>query len=134
MSYEKRIAQDWIETYSGEDSQDLSHDPLLFIELIVQCHWAFGWGVLEKILDTDVSGGSLPMLVAGPFDSWVKRHADKHADFLEFQAKASPRLRWALGGISQGSLHESTWQIIVNVRRPVWMDGQFPPPAPPVVN
>ena len=131
MTYEKRIADDWISTYSHASVIDDFRDPLIYIEIVVDHEAAYGWSILSEVFERDIEGTSLPMLVAGPFDSWIKRHSGEWIEFLTNEARSNPRVKWALGGISRGTLEETVWRRLKKARGPVWPSNEVPLPPPP---
>jgi hypothetical protein len=144
-SYLTKIADDWIFTYSQHEIADESRNPWTVVEIIARYDPSYSWFLFEEIFALDVEGKSLPMLVAGPFQTWVECHAESEViagannrrksepalrwiDILIYEATNEPRIRWALGGLSQASLDPVTWARIEHERESSWTDdGPLPP-------
>ncbi|WP_147270776.1 DUF6869 domain-containing protein [Alteripontixanthobacter maritimus] len=148
--YNARLADDWIYTYSNDPVLDDSLDPLGIIDIVVDHEPSSGLSIILEILNRDAVGASLPMLVAGPLDSWIKTHAANEIeatavekwlkkpplfwiDILIYNAESNDRVRWALGGIFQGTLNDEVWAHIEDVRAGPW-PREGPPACPPITN
>ena len=127
-SYYERIAADWIEQYSSKETPPGSYDPLLIMEAVIGYNAGMGWLLISTILEMDKVGASLPMLVAGPLDSWMSRHSADMIDFIEIEAATNERFKWALGGLRQNSIAKEVWNRIERARGEVW--SSTAPPIP----
>lgn len=129
MSYVERIAEDWVYTYSNEGLVGSKFDPLFVIEAIIDSNPSFSWLIIDKILEKDLKGITMPMLVFGPMESWMSRYAKDWIEFIEGEARVNLRFKRALGGLRQNQIDNSTWSRIEDAREAAWLASEPPDPS-----
>ena len=125
IPYIKRISEDWIETHSSDELVGSWRDPLLLIEVVIECNKSWSWMIISSIIDLDIKRTSLRDLVHGPLESWVSRYAVNSIELIEEQARNSEQFRWALGGLVETSGASSVWERIESVRGEPWPESRL---------
>jgi len=125
MSYIERMAEDWVYSQSDDLLIGSKFDPLLVIEVIIESSPSWGWSIIARIIELDVHGLSLPVLIAGPLESWIARYARDWIEFLEGEAKENDKFRWALGGLRQRKIDDETWGRIEIARGASWSNDEI---------
>jgi hypothetical protein len=131
VPYFRKIAKDWVELYSDSGVGDNDEDPLIIYEALIDGAAPFAWGLILETIAQDDKGHSLPMLIAGPLQSFITRQGDEWIDMIAAQAETNPRLKWALGAIVKPNCSTVVWQRLKAVRGIEWSPfSENPPPYP----
>ena len=90
------------------------------------------WDVVVWVVENTRSPWSITMIAAGEVETLLGFHGERFIDWIEDQARRSPRWRYMLTGVwPLGNEHTEVWARVVQARRdaPVLAEGD---PQPPV--
>nr|WP_295463005.1 hypothetical protein [Mesorhizobium sp.] len=112
MGYEKRIAEDWLHTYSNDDEVGSDRDPLFIMETAIEANPSTSWLIPLEIINLDIDGLTTEVLAFGPFASWAYHYARDWIETIEHEARDNRFLRRVLRELPQNSIDEETWRRI----------------------